>query len=210
MDYVQGVLGNMDNRPKIAITTLPEVVEFLSGRRIRSCVNAAWQTVYDEWDGPSYRSGRGILGDVSRSSIIVDHWYDFAIGHLFDDVGVTHGNDQGQRFLNFESKFLVRFKHVNSAYLSWNAKTRHSLAWNAQIPMKGLPECPRLEFGYQLDDTATLLKRACMLQRVGKDVLWVWQVLGERDDTFGLPMTLDTEIRDMIRYRHDNLLEVPT
>ena len=197
------------------VIALEEAAAALDGPRIKALVTAAEETL-DHWN-ERYGSGEGVLEEATRSSVFADWWYRYASGHLRDDVGVSLGDDQRQRFFSVESpaaQVLIRIKHLpERVYLSRNYRTRHAREWNAQIPMPGIPQCARLEFGYRLDNTGTRLKMACVLLRVENRVIWIWQVLGERVNPFAADVALDAADRDIIRrqYRYDNLRrEVPT
>ena len=124
------------------------------------------------------------LDESARATVMHRLWYGFVEQRLREDPDVDFKSSLGQRFLVVSGSVVVRFKLVDRYYLSRNYPTKRSLAWKSQNYLRDIPPASRLEFGYIPDITGTVPVRACMLLRLGNDILWLWQVLGERDDSF--------------------------
>ena len=132
-----------------------------------------------------------VLDSTARAVVLNQYWYYFARSALANDLGVTLLTEQGQRYFVVDEEVILRFKLVDQNLKSKNFPTRRAKAWNLQLPLNGIPKWDRLEFGYRLDLTGTVVLDAFVILRVGHHFLWVWQVLGDRIETFAaqLPLT---------------------
>ncbi len=163
------------------LITLPRAQNLLASK-IPSFVSALGMTM-KTWTAspPVFHQ---LLDESARATVMHRFWYGFVEQNLRQDSDVEFKSSLGQRFLVVSGKVVVRFKLVDRYYLSKNYPTKRSLAWKRQDHLRGIPPASRVEFGYIPDITGTVLVRACMLLRLGNDILWVWQVLGERDNSF--------------------------
>lgn len=66
----------------------------------------------------------------------------------------------------------------------------HSRKWTGQLPLDGMPQAARLDFGYRLDVTGSRIRDAFVTLPYQSTNLWVWQVWGEMVDIFTIPMPL--------------------
>lgn len=131
-----------------------------------------------------------VLDSSARAIIINQYWYNFANLALGDDPDVIFGVDRLQRFLIIDERFILRFKLIDNNFDSSNYRTNRATQWRLQFPLTGLPQCDRLELGYRLDITGTVIQDAFVLLRVGKRIVWLWQIGGERIDTFPIQLEL--------------------
>ena len=167
--------------------TLAETQSILQPPRINALAGAlrdslnTWNTAF----GPAQM----VLNSSARATIINQYWYNFVNLALGDDSGVVLTEDQLQRFLVIDERLIVRFKHINRRFNSSNYPTNRAIQWNLQHPFEGIPLCERLELGYRLDITGTVLKDAFLLLRTGQRIVWMWQIGGEQIDIF--PIQLD-------------------
>ena len=169
--------------------TLPQVRSLLGTDRMPAFVRAlknslqAWNT--------SLGSAQLVVTPSTRASIINDYWYYFVNQQLGGTAMVTLKREQFQRFLVVDDQLIIRFKLVDRNLRSRNYPTPTSKGWNNQLPLQGLPPLSRCEFGYRLTLTGTDIEDAFLLLRYGERLLWLWQVLGSRIDTFAIhsPLT---------------------
>ena len=57
-----------------------------------------------------------------------------------------------------------------------------------------------MEFGYRLDTTGTVIRDAFVILGEGKLKHWIWQVWGERVDTFQLPFMESNSLQNIDNY----------
>ncbi len=93
-------------------------------------------------------------------------------------------NSGGESYFVIDDCFALRFKHLDRNLMSMNYPTKRARDWNRQLRLPGLPPWDRLEFGYRMDITGTAIQDAFILLRKGGVFLWIWQVMGDRIDTF--------------------------
>ena len=129
-------------------------------------------------------------------------WYQAAWARLEHTVGVRYGEHGRQRYFSFGDRLLVRHKHFDGNLLSSNYPTDHSRDWVSQGYLLGLPPVGRLHFGYRLDLTGTVIKDAFVTLPYGNANLWIWEVWGERVDTFAVPMPLFG--KPQVLFAHDD------
>ena len=130
------------------------------------------------------------LSDPStRATVINEKWYRGVCNTLMSvDRGVRHGIQNRQQYFVIDEKLILRFKHLDENLDSKNYPTLQSEAWRLQFPLDGIPRCERVELGYRLDITGTVIKDAFVILGEGKLKYWIWQVWGDRVDTFQLPL----------------------
>ena len=118
------------------------------------------------------------VDEFARGVLINQFWYVFSSHALRDDTGISlekHGNGY---FFTVDDSLVLRLKHVNKAYRSWNHPTRRSLALDAQVPFPTIPPMARLELGYRLDLTGTVVEDAVVMLNNNGRSLWRWQIWG--------------------------------
>ena len=106
-------------------------------------------------------------------------------------------NDQLQRFLVIDERIILRFKLIDNNFHSRNYPTKRAIQWRLQQPFAGIPRCERLELGYRVDITGTIISTRnpsdafATLLKVGLDrIVWMWQIAGEQIDTFPIQLEL--------------------
>ena len=124
------------------------------------------------------------------ASMVCDQAYRNITLNLSGDQGLVQGSHKGQRFFVFDSTLVLRIKKLNRNYLSSNIRTRQASRWNRQLPLAGIPSLSRVELGYQVDLTGTVLTGVFVLLRIGNDVQWLWQIHGEQVSTFAVQPAL--------------------
>ena len=144
---------------------------------------AAWNARPESWQVSLDSKARGIF--LNRQ------WHHGVQSALADDFALRRENNQGgESYFVLDDSFALRFKHLDKNLISRNYPTRRSRQWEHQLRMPGLPPWDRLEFGYRMDITGSALRDAFVLLRKSGIFLWVWQVMGERIDTFPVQGTL--------------------
>jgi len=134
-----------------------------------------------------------IIDRSARAHILNQYWYEYARQIFEGDRGVVFSNDQLQRYMVIDERVVLRFKLLDVYLRPSNYPTDHSLGWNRQIPLDGLPTCARLHYGYRMDVTGTSVKDAFIILPRGRFNEWVWQTSGEPIDTFGFQMSFSDE-----------------
>ena len=129
-----------------------------------------------------WNSGLGayhaVVDEFARGVMISQFWYAFSSLALRGDVGISlekHGN---RPYFIVEDKVVLRFKHVDDAYRSWNHPTSRARAWDAQASFPTMPPMAKLELGYRLDLTGTIIKDAAVILNYRGRSLWRWQIWG--------------------------------
>ena len=141
------------------------------------------------WNGPHAES-QHVYDVATRSMVIARHWYSYSDEALRDDPGVKLVNNYERHCFEIDREFALRFKHLNSRYRTRNNSNFRSFAWGHQLSLADLPPMPRLDFGYRLDLTGTLIETAMIMLCVGNEPSWRWQIWGDPIDVFaGTPET---------------------
>ena len=143
-----------------------ESVEMRNAQRIRSGTQPGWSK-------------------STLASVYADELYRESMVRLSQDPGIHFFSVNGQRFIRVSSSKIAavsRFKKVRANWLSSNYRTSQSIAWNGQIPLLDVPQCPRIEYAYQMDYGKVV--RFAVLLRVGDEVVWIWQVSGYPTNKF--------------------------
>ena len=167
--------------------TLPEVRQILepsNGESRISVFTNQLRLTIDSWNARP-ESWQVSLDTKSRGLLINRQWHYMVQNALADDPMIRREkNSGGESYFVLENRCVIRLKYLNRNLMSMNYPTRRSRHWNRQLKMPGLPPWDRLEFGYRLDITGTTIENAFVLLRQEENFLWVWQVMGERIDTF--------------------------
>ena len=168
--------------------TLTETQRILQQPRINALTGALRSSI-DTWNS-ALASAQMVLDKSARAMIINQYWYSFVNLALGGDEGVVLRNDQLQRFLVIDERIILRFKLIDNNFHSRNYPTKRAIQWSLQKPFAGIPQCERLELGYRLDITGTIVRDAFVLLKVGDRIVWMWQIGGERIDTFPIQLEL--------------------
>ena len=150
--------------------------------RLKHFVRALKETM-EVWNGPHAES-QHIYDVATRSMVIQRHWYSISAEALRDDSGVKLVNNYERHCFEIDGEFALRFKHLNSKYRPRNNSNFRSRAWVYQLNLPDLPPMPRLDFGYRLDLTGTIVETAMIMLCVGKEPSWRWQIWGDPIDVF--------------------------
>ena len=168
--------------------TLTETQRILQPPRINALTGALRNSI-NTWN-TALASAQMVLDKSARAMVINQYWYSFTNLALGDDEGVILSIDQLQRFLVIDERIILRFKLIDNNFHSSNYPTERAIQWRLQYPFAGIPACERLELGYRLDITGTVIKDAFVLLRVGDRIAWMWQIGGEQIDTFPVQLEL--------------------
>ena len=168
--------------------TLAETQRILQPPRI-SALTGALRNSINAWN-TAFAPAQMVLDKSARAMIINQYWYSFVNLALGGDAGVILRIDKLQRFLAVDERIILRFKLIDENFHSSNYPTERATLWRLQHPFAGILPCERLELGYRLDITGTVIKDAFVLLRVGDRVAWMWQVGGEQIDTFPIQLEL--------------------
>ncbi len=140
------------------------------------------------------------LSSATVAGLVCDHAYSLISNNIHADPRVTLKLYHGQKHFWVDDLICLRIKKVNRNFLSSNYRTKQSREWNAQSPLPGLDLGARIELGYQVDITGSVLLGIYVLYRLHKTVQWLWQIHGEQVSTFGSQPSL-TNINS-IHQRH--------
>ena len=124
------------------------------------------------------------------AAMVCDQAYRNITLNLAGDDGLFRASHRGQRFFVFDGLLVLRVKKLNRNFLSSNIRTRQASHWNRQLSLDGVPTLSRLELGYQVDLTGSVLTGVFVLLRLGNDVQWLWQIHGAQVSTFAVQPVL--------------------
>ncbi len=158
-----------------------------------------------------WNSGLGtyhaILDQFARGVFINQLWYAYsAQAFTFSgDAGVSLDTHGDRHYYVVDDLVVLRFKHVDDAYRSWNHPTSRARAWDAQASFPTIPPLAKLELGYRLDLTGTVVRDAVVMLNYRGRSLWRWQIWGHPIDEFAATPR-DSFGRAV--YSHDDFSEV--
>lgn len=188
------------------IFTLPEARDILA--EYMPCWASALRRTMYEWN-TGLAQYHAVLDESARAHNLNQLWYHHSNIALADYPEVELRKVRNQRFFSISDQVLLRFKFVDGRYQSKNYPTSHSRQWNLQIPLPGVPNVPRLEFGYRLDLTGTSVRDAMVLMKIGKarkktasNVVWVWQVWGPPISEFPAPGNTSSDMFGRVVYEY--------
>ena len=135
-----------------------------------------------------WNSGLGayhaIVDEFARAVLISQFWYSYSYQLLRSDSGVSLEKFGNRSFYTIDKLLVLRLKHVDSSYRSWNHLTARALAWNAQASFPSIPPMVKLELGYRMDLTGTVVKDAVVMLNYKGRSLWRWQIWGGQISEF--------------------------
>lgn len=162
-------------------------------------------------------SGYGRFHDAhdksGRAKIISDQFYYHAKNALAGEPSVDFQEHGLQKYMLFDDRLIVRFKHLKRDFTTANYPTAQAKAWLSQGTLPGLPTHARVTFGYRLDELGIRINDAFVVLPNGDSQSvndWVWQVLGDRiaeDDVtiHVLPLAPDSPPYQEVVYAYDDL-----
>ena len=139
--------------------------------------------VIHEWNnrlGPYH----AILDEFARAVLINQLWYAYSSQAFHCDAGVSLDKHGNRHYYILDDLVVLRFKHVDDAYRSWNHPTSRALAWEAQASFPTIPPLAKLELGYRLDLTGTVVRDAVVMLNYKGRSIWRWQIWGRPIDEF--------------------------
>ena len=125
-----------------------------------------------------------IFDEFARAVLINQLWYAYSWQALHGDAGVLRDKHGNRHYYILDDLVVLRFKHVDDAYRSWNHPTSRALAWEAQASFPTIPPLAKLELGYRLDLTGTVVRDAVVMLNYKGRSLWRWQIWGHPIDEF--------------------------
>ena len=73
-----------------------------------------------------------IVDEFARGVFINQLWYAYSSQALGRDAGISLEKHWNRHYYTVDDLLVLRFKHVDNAYRSWNHPTLRALAWDAQ------------------------------------------------------------------------------
>ena len=179
-----------------------EDAKALLAPRMPALANALRIAVHEWSDGLGKYHAK--VNEDLRALFINQLWHYHSIELLREDAGISRQKNGRHEYLRVDGSLVLRIKHVGPTYRSWNYPTRRSQAWNAQAHFLDLPPMPRLNFGYRLDITGTVVKDAMVMLSQEGHSIWRWQVWGYPVSEF--PAT-HRDMLGRVVYAHDDYSE---
>lgn len=125
-----------------------------------------------------------IVDEFARGVMISQFWYAYSSEALRGDLGISREKHGNRPYYIVDDKLVLRFKRVDDAYRSWNHPTSRARAWDAQASFSTMPPMAKLELGYRLDVTGTVVMDAAVILNYKGRSLWRWQIWGRRVSEF--------------------------
>ena len=157
-----------------------------------------------EWNN-RFGAYHAILDEFARAVLINQLWYAYSSQALHGDAGVLLDKYGNRYYYVLDDSVVLRFKHVDDAYRSWNHPTLRALAWGAQASLPTIPPLAKLELGYRLDLTGTVVRDAVVMLNYNGRSLWRWQIWGRPIDEFA---ATPRDAFGRAVYSHDDFSEV--
>jgi hypothetical protein len=135
-------------------------------------------SVEDAWDEAELH---GLLDSSAQAHAWNSLFYSGAAAAFDGDAGFElKKNDDGQRYLLFDQRWVIRFKKFDNRLRTSNYRTPTNLRWEYQLPLDGVPALQRINFGYESDITGMRVERAYLTLPHGDMTEWVWQLCGDQ------------------------------
>ena len=141
------------------------------------------------------------IDQFARGVLISQLWYSYSSQALRSDVGVSLARYGNGYYYIVDNLLVLRFKHVDDSYRSWNHPTPRARAWSAQVSFPTMPPMAKLELGYRLDLTGTVVEDAMVMLKYGEHSLWRWQIWGHPISEFA---AAPRDIFGRVVYAHDD------
>ena len=153
-----------------------------------------------EWNG-GFGQYHARLDEHARAVNINKLWYSFAEPALSSDTGVLLGKVSNGKFFVIDDKVVLRFKQADSSYRTRNYPTARALAWEQQAHFPSIPPLVRLDLGYRLDLTGTVVTDAVIMLKSSGHMLWHWQFWGHPISEFA---AAPKDMLGRLVYAHDD------
>ena len=88
-----------------------------------------------------------IVDQSARGVLINQFWYAYSSQALRDDAGISLDNHGNRYYYIVDDLLVLRFKHVDNSYHSWNHPTSRARAWDAQASFPTMPPMAKLNWG---------------------------------------------------------------
>ena len=140
---------------------------------LANCVQRAWNHWLHRCAGtiplPTRRARANVVHDLIAAEIRKE----------FDESGRARVVDAGGRLLlSYGGDLLIRFKKLRPGLHTSNYPTQLALAFDHQIPLRGIPTGVRLTLGYVLDRLETGLAGIYLVCARGNRVQWAREIAG--------------------------------
>ena len=119
-----------------------------------------------------------IVDQFARGVLINQFWYAYSSQAFRGDQGISLDKHGNRYYYIVDGLLVLRFKHVDNSYRSWNHPTSRARAWDAQASFPTIPPMAKLELGYRLDLTGTVVRDAVVMLNYKGQSLWRWQIWG--------------------------------
>ncbi len=119
-----------------------------------------------------------IVDEFARGVLVNQFWYAYSSQAFRGDVGVSLDKHGNRHYYIVDDLLVLRLKHVDNSYRSWNHPTSRARAWDAQASFPTIPPMAKLELGYRLDLTGTVVRDAVVMLNFKGRSVWRWQIWG--------------------------------
>ncbi len=140
------------------------------------------------------------LDEFARSVIINRLWYTSAEQILPPSMVKADKVGNG-KYLVIDETVVVRFKHLDKSYRPQNYPTERSTAWDKQLSFPSIPALARLDLGYRMDLTGTIVQTAMIMLNIGKHTVWRHQIWGYPVSEFA---STPKDLRGNLVYSHSD------
>jgi len=115
--------------------------------------------------------------DSTVASCVRCHMWAYVQNQIDGKPGVALLNVRGLKLLNFQDRYVLRFKQVNKAGQHHNYRTDQQNDFDQDVVLDGIPPAAmRLTSGYQLNAAGDAVERVLVARILGKSVLWLSQI----------------------------------
>lgn len=119
-----------------------------------------------------------IFDEFWRGVTINQLWYTNVEHLLPASSGVVVHKVGNGKYLVIDDQVVLRCKHLDDSYRPRNYPTSRSKSWEQQQPFRSIPPLVRLDLGYRLDLTGTVVQDVMIMLSQNKQTLWRWQIWG--------------------------------
>ena len=146
-----------------------------------------------------------IVDEFARGVLINQFWYAYSSRALRSDEGVSLDRHGNRSYYIVDNLLVLRLKHVDNSYRSWNHPTSRARAWDAQASFPTIPPIAKLELGYRLDLTGTSVRDAVVMLNYKGESLWRWQIWGHAIGEFA---AAPKDVFGRVVYTHNDFSRV--
>jgi hypothetical protein len=151
--------------------------------RIEPILKTLYDCLYDGmafYKNPENYSAAATAQQRERTvaGCVNDHAFHSLRAALDGKPGCHFPNMRGLEILNYKDRAVIRIKKVNGAGRGRNVRTKQQIAYDAQLPLRGIPSAAvRLVAGYQPDSAFSGVQRVIISAPLGKTIAWAAQVV---------------------------------